>query len=102
MQEDGRLRYLGLLQLLVGSGEHDVRDAETEDLVGFLEQLLGRRYVVVEVFAHAYGLSALTREYVCVLHNFQHFFGSRGQRYEFIFYFCHIKVRKEAGGASAR
>ncbi len=38
VEEDGGLRYLGLLQLLVRAGEHDVRDAEAEDVVGLLEE----------------------------------------------------------------
>ena len=37
MQEDGGLRHLGLLQVFRRAGEHQVRDAETDDLVGFLK-----------------------------------------------------------------
>ena len=70
MEEYSRLGNLGFLQLIVGSGEHDVGDAETEDFVGLLEESLGFGNVVVEVFAHADGLSALTRKYVCVFHSF--------------------------------
>ena len=40
VEEDGGLRDLGLLQLLVRPVEHDVRDAEAEDLVGLLEEFL--------------------------------------------------------------
>ena len=69
VEEYGRLRYLRLLQLLVRTCEHDVRDAETENLVGFLEQLLRFGYVVVKVFAHTDCLGTLTRKYVCVFHN---------------------------------
>ena len=72
-------------ELLVRTGEHDVGDAETEDFVGLLEELLRCGNVVVEVFAHADGLSALTRKYVCVFHSFLRIFTFAGQRYEFIF-----------------
>ncbi len=71
VEEDGRLRHAGLLELLVGTGEHDVGDAEAEDLVGLLEKGLRLGNVVVEVFAHADGLSSLTGEYVCVFHRFR-------------------------------
>ena len=40
VEEDGGLRDLGLLQLLVRPVEHDVRDAEAEDLIGLLEEFL--------------------------------------------------------------
>ena len=85
MEEYGGLGDLGLLQLLVRTGEHDVGDAEPEDFVGLLEELLRGRNVVVKVLAHADGLSSLTRKYVCVFHNFLRFLRLRGQRYEFIF-----------------
>ena len=80
VEEDGGLRDLGLFQLLVRTGEHDVGDAESEDFVGFLEQLLGCGNTVVEVLAHACGLGALTRKYVCVFHKFAVFVRLRGQR----------------------
>ena len=59
-----------LRDIFVRTGEHDVGDAETEDFVGLLEESLGFGDIVVEVFAHADGLSALTRKYVCVFHSF--------------------------------
>ena len=40
VEEYGGLGDLGLLQLFVRTGEHDVGDAETEDFVGLLEELL--------------------------------------------------------------
>ena len=84
VEEYGGLGDAGLLQFFVRTGEHDVGDAETEDLVGFLEEFLRSRNVVVEVFAHSDGLGALAREYVCVLHNFLRILCLRRQRYEFI------------------
>lgn len=71
VEEYGGLRHFGLLELLVRTGEHDVGDAEAENLVGLLEEGLRLGYVFVEVLAHAYGLSTLTRKYVCVFHDFQ-------------------------------
>jgi len=70
VEEYGRLGDFSLFELFVRTGEHDVGDAETEDFVGLLEESLGFGNVVVEVFAHADGLSALTRKYVCVFHSF--------------------------------
>lgn len=35
MKEYGGLRHFGLLELVVRAGEHDVRDTETEDIIGF-------------------------------------------------------------------
>ena len=65
MQENSGLRNLGLFELFVGSGEHDVGDRKAEDFVGFFEQFLGCGHVVVQVFAHADELGALAREYEC-------------------------------------
>jgi len=62
VEEDGGLRHLGLLQFVGRAGEHDVGDAEAEDFVGLLEKRFGLGNVIVEVFAHADGLSSLTRQ----------------------------------------
>ena len=66
VQEDRRLGYFRLLELFVGSGEHDIGDREAENFVGFFEQFFCKGNVVVQVFAHSDELGALTREYVCV------------------------------------
>lgn len=79
VEEYGGLRHAGLPELLVRAGEHDVRDAESEDFIGLLEQLPGCGNVVVEIFAHADGLSPLAGENVCVLHDFSEFFVSWGK-----------------------
>lgn len=49
---------------------HDVGDAEAEDFVGLLEKRFGLGNVIVEVFAHADGLSSLTRKNIRVFHRF--------------------------------
>ena len=41
VQEDRGLRDLRLLELFVRTSEHNVRDAESEDIVGLLKELLG-------------------------------------------------------------
>jgi hypothetical protein len=41
VQEDRGLRDLRLLELFVRTSEHDVSDAESEDIVGLLKELLG-------------------------------------------------------------
>ncbi len=84
VQEYGRLRHFGLFQFFGRAGEHDVRDAETEDFVRFFEQFLCGGHVVVQILAHTDRLGALAPENVCVFHLFLQFFGLRGQRYEFI------------------
>ena len=68
MEENGRLRHPRLFQLLVRTGEHDVRNAETEYLVGSLEQLLRLGNVVVKVFTHAHELGPLSGENECLFH----------------------------------
>ena len=65
MQEDGRLRDLRLLQLLVGTAEHDVRDAVAKDVVGLLEKFFRYWVVVVELLAHTDELCPLSGEYKC-------------------------------------
>ena len=70
VKEYGGLRHFGLLELVVRAGEHDVRDTETEDIIGFFEKLLCFGDVVVKVFAHTDRLCTLSGKYVCVLHNF--------------------------------
>lgn len=68
VQEYGGLGNIGLFQLLLGAREHDVCDAETEDIIGLLEKVAGGLILLVVVFAHAGELSALAGEYICVLH----------------------------------
>ncbi len=53
VEEDGRLCDLGLAELLVGAGEHDISDLEAEDGVGLVEESLSFGVVFIEVLAHA-------------------------------------------------
>ena len=69
-REYGRLGDFSLFELFVRTGEHDVGDAEAEDFVGLLEKRFGLGNVIVEVFAHADGLSSLTRKNIRVFHRF--------------------------------
>ena len=86
MKEYGGLRHAGLLELLVRSGEHDVGNAEAQNLVGTFKKLPRTGYRVVKVFAHAYGLSALAGENVCVFHRFLFLFdGAKVRNYFHIF-----------------
>ena len=64
VKEYGRPRHLGLLQVLLGSVEHQVCDAEAKDLVGFLKQIAGFGIVVVQVLAHSHKLGTLARKYI--------------------------------------
>ena len=41
VQEDRRLRDLRLLEFFVRTSEHNVGDAEAENFIGLLEELLG-------------------------------------------------------------
>ena len=73
MQEYCRLCHLGLLQLVVSTGKHDVCNTESEDFVGLLEEFLSCLIVVVEVLAHTYKLRSLSGENKC-FHNLILFF----------------------------
>lgn len=73
VEKYGRLGHLGLAQILVGTGKHKVGDTETENFIGFLKHFVCHGIVVVEVFAHAYKLSSLAREYVSC-HNVRLFY----------------------------
>ena len=79
VKEYGGLRHFGLLELVVRAGEHDVRDTETEDIIGFFEKLLCFGDVVVKVFAHTDRLCTLSGKYVCVLHIFAEFLLARAK-----------------------
>ena len=68
VEEYGRLRHFGLLQVLVRAVEHDVRDTEAQDFVCFLKQIFCQRIIVIQVFAHAYELCSLTGKNKC-FHN---------------------------------
>ena len=65
MEEDGGLCDFGLTQVLVGAGEHQVRDTEAEDVVGFLEEVVSKRAGLIQVPAHAHKLRSLTGKNVC-------------------------------------
>ena len=68
MQEDGWLGYFGLAQVLISAFKHDIRDLELQDVVRFLEHVLGFGKVVVQVLAHSHKLGPLTGENVCFNH----------------------------------
>ena len=65
MEEYGRLGDFGLFQLFVCAFKHNVCDAETEDLVGFLKHFVSHLVGVVQFFAHSYELGTLSGEYKC-------------------------------------
>ena len=65
VQEYGGLGDLGLLQVVLGAFKHEVGDAETQHLIGFLKQFFGLGIVVIQVLAHTDELCALTGEYEC-------------------------------------
>ena len=64
MQEDGGLRHLGLLQVLLRTFKHKVRDTESENIIGFFKKFLCFGVVVIQVFAHSDKLGALARKNV--------------------------------------
>ena len=57
MEEYSRLGNLGFLQLIVGSGEHDISNIEAENLVGLIDKFFCQCVVIVEVLTHTYELS---------------------------------------------
>lgn len=65
VEEDGGLGDARLAEILVGAGKHEVGDAESEYVVGLVEELACAGIAVVEVFAHAGELCALAGEYEC-------------------------------------
>ena len=65
VQEHCGLCHTGLLQLLSGSLEHDIRDAETKYVVCLLKELPCSLVVLIQFFAHSSELGTLTREYKC-------------------------------------
>ena len=68
MQEDGRLGHLGLAQVLISAFKHDIGDFELQDVVRFLEHILGFGEVVVQVLSHSHKLGPLTGENICFYH----------------------------------
>ena len=65
VQEYSGLSDLGLLQVILGAFKHEVGDAESQHLIGFLKQFFGLGIVVIQVFAHTDKLRTLTGEYEC-------------------------------------
>ena len=65
MQEDGRLCHLRLLQVVVGTGKHDVGDAITKNVVSFLKEFLSQWVVVVQILTHSYKLCSLSGKNKC-------------------------------------
>ena len=62
-REDSRLRIRRQLELLLRSLKAHILDGIAQSLVRLLEQALRRSRMLVEVLAHAHGLSTLSREY---------------------------------------
>ena len=60
-----RLRHFCLFQFLICSIKHDVCDAETENLISFLEELFGNGMLLVEIFTHTNKLCTLARKNKC-------------------------------------
>ena len=56
VNEDGGLGDARLFELVVGAAEHNVCDAEAQDVVGFLHHGLDGSVAVIQVFAHAHKL----------------------------------------------
>src|ERR1700677_4200202 len=69
MQEDRRLRYLCLPQFFLRPGKHSVRDPKTENIIGLLEQFLGKSTILIKTFTHSWKLRSLSREHICMLHS---------------------------------
>ena len=65
MEEHGRLRHLGFLQLLVRSCKHDTGYLEAKNLVCLVEKFFCQRVVLIEFLAHADKLRSLSWEYKC-------------------------------------
>ena len=65
MEEHGRLSNLGLLQLVVGTGKHNISNLETENLIGLIKEFFCQRIVVIKVLTHSYELRTLTWENKC-------------------------------------
>ncbi len=65
MEEDSRLGDTCLLEILIGSFKHDVCDAESKNLIGFLKHLMSNRIAVVKILPHAYELGSLTGKHKC-------------------------------------
>ena len=65
VQEYSGLSDLGLLQVILGAFKHEVGNAETQHLIGFLKQFFGLGVVVIQVLAHTDKLRTLTGEYEC-------------------------------------
>ena len=65
MEEYSRLGNLSFLQLIVGSGEHDISNLEAENLVGLIKKFFCQCVVIVEILTHTYELRTLSRENKC-------------------------------------
>ena len=65
MQENCRLGNFCLLQLLIGTVEHDLGYVVTKNIISFLEKFLCQRIVVVQVFTHTYELRSLSGKNKC-------------------------------------
>ena len=70
MEEHGGLGDTCLLEVILCAVEHQVGDTEAENIVCFFKKVVGGGVVFVEVFAHAYELSALAGENKC-FHSFR-------------------------------
>jgi len=68
MQEDGRLCYPGLPEILFRSFKHHVRDAKTKNIIGLLEESFSESVVVVMLLAHSGKLGSLSGKNVSLDH----------------------------------
>ena len=64
MKEDGGLRHLRLFEVFLGAVEHQIGDAETENIVCFLKKFFCFRVVIIKIFSHSDKLGALARKYI--------------------------------------
>ena len=65
MEEYCRLGNLRLLQIVVGSLEHNVGDTVSQNVVSLIKQFFCLNVVFVQVLAHTYKLCSLSGEYKC-------------------------------------
>ena len=73
MQKNCGLCNLCLLQLIIGSGKHNIGNPVTKNIVSFLKKFFCQRVIVVEVFAHTYKLCSLSGKNKCFHNSFKKF-----------------------------
>ena len=65
VEENGGLSDLRLLQILVGTLEHDVGDAISKNIICLLKKFLCQWVVVVKILTHTYKLCSLSGKNEC-------------------------------------